>query len=85
MDILFKSASDVKWIVYNKFHVGNYGKVHHDNVSDVIILLVKSLIQSQENTFTWVLMHKWVLDKLELKQVDSSKFCRNSSPTSQRP
>ncbi len=67
MDILFKSASDVKWIVYIKLHVGNYGKVHHAKVSDVIVLLVKK--KSQENTFTPVLMHKWVLDKLELEQV----------------
>ncbi len=28
-DILFILASDVKWTVYNKFHVGNYSKVHH--------------------------------------------------------
>ena len=66
-DILFKSASvvTVKWVVYNKLHVENYSKVHHDKVSDVIVLRV----DSQENTFTLVLMHEWVLDKLELEQV----------------
>ncbi len=37
--ILFKSALDVKWIVYNKLHVGNYSKVHHKKVSNVVILL----------------------------------------------
>ncbi len=47
-DILFKSASDVKCVVYNKLHVGNYSKVHHDKVSDVAVLRVNS----QENTFT---------------------------------
>jgi hypothetical protein len=64
-DILFKSPSDVKWVVYNKLHLGNYSKVHHDKVSDVAVLQVNS----QENTFTLVLMYKWVLDKLELEQV----------------
>ncbi len=54
-DILFKSASDVKWILYNKLHVGNYSKVHHDKVSDMTVLRVNS----QENTFMRVLMmHK---------------------------
>jgi hypothetical protein len=69
-DILFKSASDVKWVVYNKLHVGNYSKVHHDKVSDVTDLPVNS----QENTFTRVLMHKWVLDKLELEQVQNREI-----------
>ncbi len=56
IDILFKSVSDVKWILYNKLHVGNYSKVDHDRdkVSDVTVLRVNS----QENTFTGVLMHK---------------------------
>jgi hypothetical protein len=68
--ILFKSALDVKWVVNNKLHVGNYSKVHHDKVSDVIVLRV----DSQENTFTLVLMHKWVLDKLELEQVHNREI-----------
>jgi hypothetical protein len=72
-DILFKAASDVKWVVYNKLHVGNYSKVHHDKVSDVIVLQV----YSQENTFTRVLMHTSPQSR------DPSKFCRNSSRTSQ--
>jgi hypothetical protein len=42
MDILFKSASDIKWVVYNKLHVGDYSKVHWDKVSDVIALQVNS-------------------------------------------
>jgi hypothetical protein len=57
-DTLFKSALDVKCMVYIKLHVGNYSKVHGDKVSDVMFLRVNS----QENTFTLVLMHKWVLD-----------------------
>jgi hypothetical protein len=31
-DILYKSASDVRWIVFNKLHVENYSKVRHDKV-----------------------------------------------------
>jgi hypothetical protein len=69
-DILFKSASDVTWVVYNKLHVGDYSKVHHDKVSGVIVLRVTS----QENTFTRVMMHKWVLDKWELEQVHNREF-----------
>jgi hypothetical protein len=45
--ILFKSALDVKWVVYN-IQVGDYSKVHHDKVSDLIVLQVNS----QEKTFT---------------------------------
>ncbi len=82
-DILFKSASDVKWFVYNKLHVGNYSKVHHDKVSDVIILRVNS----QENTFTRVLMNKWVLDsdKLELEQVHNREIQANFAEIAYRP
>ncbi len=72
-DTQFKSASDVKWVVYNKLHVGNYRKVHHDKVSDVAVLQVNS----QENTFTQVLMYKWVLDKLELEQVHNREIQAN--------
>jgi hypothetical protein len=32
-DMLFQSPSEVKWVPYNKFHVGNYDKVHYDNIS----------------------------------------------------
>ncbi len=80
-DILFKSASDVKLFVYNKLHVGNYSKVHHDKVSDVIVLRVNS----QENTFTQVLMHKWVLEKLELEQVHNREIQANFVEITYRP
>ena len=63
-DSLFQSPSDVKWVTYNKFHVGNNSKVHHDKISDVVVLQV----YSQENTCTRVLMHKWTVDQLELQQ-----------------
>jgi hypothetical protein len=42
--------------------MGSYSNVHHDKVSNVIVLRVNL----QENTFTLVLMHKWVLYELEL-------------------
>ncbi len=66
----FKSASDVKWTVFNKPHVGKYSKVHHDKVSDVTILQVKS----QEITFTPVLMQMWILDKLELEHIHNREI-----------
>ena len=47
-DILYQHASDVKWLPYNKLHVGNYDKVHYDTKSDVIVLKVGS----KENTYT---------------------------------
>ncbi len=62
--------SKFKWVVYNK---RNYCKIHHDKVSDVIVLRVNS----QENTFTRVLMHKWVLDKVELEQVHNREIQAN--------
>ena len=30
-DMLFQSPSNVIWVPYNKFHVGNYDNVHYDN------------------------------------------------------
>ncbi len=80
-DILFKSASDAKWVVYNKLHVANYSKVHHNKVSDVIVLQVNS----QENTFTRVLMHKWVLDKMELEQVHNQEIPANFAEITYQP
>jgi hypothetical protein len=37
-DVLFQSAFYAKWVPYNKFHVGNYAKVHDDNLSYGIVL-----------------------------------------------
>ncbi len=45
-DILFQQASHVKWVPYNKVHLMNYRKVHHDIMSDVVVLKV----ESQKNT-----------------------------------
>jgi hypothetical protein len=39
-DILFQSAADVTWVTYNKFHVGDYEKAHHDKISDVVVLQI---------------------------------------------
>ncbi len=47
-DILFQQASNVRWVPYNKLHVRNYCKVHHDKMSDVVVLNV----ESQKNTYT---------------------------------
>ncbi len=68
-------------VVYNKLHPGNYSKVHHDKVSDVIVLQANA----QENTFTRVLMHDWVLDKLELEQVHNWEIQAIFSEISHRP
>ena len=45
-DILFQQASDIIWIPYNMLHVSNYRKVHHDKMSNVVVLKV----ESQKNT-----------------------------------
>ncbi len=39
-DILFQQASDVIRVPYNKLHVSNYHKIHHDKllVSDMLVL-----------------------------------------------
>ena len=55
-DILYQHASDVKWLPYNKLHVGNYDKVHYDTKSDVVVLKVGS----KENTYTRAIQGKWL-------------------------
>ncbi len=62
-DILFQSAADVTWVLYNKFHVGDYEKAHHDKIGDVVV----RQINLKENTFTRAIMHKWTMDRLELE------------------
>ena len=69
-DILFQSAADVTWVPYNKFHVGDYEKAHHDKISDVVVLR----INSKENTFTRAIMHKWTMDRLELEHNRNSEI-----------
>jgi hypothetical protein len=39
-DMLFQHTFNVKWFPYNKFYVGNYDKVHYDNISYVMVLRV---------------------------------------------
>jgi hypothetical protein len=62
--MLFLSPSDVKWVPYNKFHVGIYDKVHYDNISDVMALLVVS----ESNTYTSTSMSRWQHDQLSLQK-----------------
>ncbi len=61
-DMLFQSPSDVQWVPYNMFHVGNYDKVHYDNISYVLVLRVVSKI----NTFARTSMSRWQHDQLSL-------------------
>ena len=44
-DMLFQSPSEVKWVPYNKFHVGDYEKVYYDKISEKESL---SFIQHEE-------------------------------------
>ncbi len=60
-DILLQSASEVAWVPYNKFHVGDYEKAHYDKVSDVVVFKVNS----KENTYTRAIMYKWTIGKYE--------------------
>ncbi len=61
-DILFQQGSDVKWVQYNKLHVSNYCKAHHDKMSYVVVLKV----ESQKNTFTLAIWSKNLADSNEL-------------------
>ena len=53
-EILYQHAPDVKWVPYNKLHVGNYDKVHYDTMSDVVVLKAGS----KENTYTRAIQGK---------------------------
>ncbi len=61
-DILFQQASNVNWVPYNKLHVSNYRKVHHDKMRNVDVLKV----ESQKNTFTRAIWSKYLADSNEL-------------------
>ena len=65
--MLYKHASDVKWIPYNKLHVGKYMRVHHDTMSDVVVL--KHEVGSEENTYTRAIQCMWLSNQLILKKV----------------
>jgi hypothetical protein len=60
--MLFQYPSNVKWVPYIKFHVGNYDKIHYDNIRDVMVLLVVS----ESNTFTSTSMSRWQHNQLSL-------------------
>ena len=64
-DILFQQASNVTWVPYNKLHVSNYRKVHHDKMSDVVVLKV----ESQKNTYTRAILSKFLADYNELLRI----------------
>ena len=64
-DILYQHAYDVKWVPYNKLHVGNYERVHYDTKSDVVVLKV----MSKENTYTRAIQGKWHINKLALNKI----------------
>ncbi len=61
-DILFQQASNVIWAPYNELHVNNYRKVHHDKMSDVVVLNV----ETQKNTYTRAVRSKYLADSNEL-------------------
>ncbi len=62
IDMLFQHPFNVKWVPYNKFHIGNYDKVHYDKISDVMVLRVVS----ESNTYTRTCMSRWQHDQLSL-------------------
>ncbi len=64
-DILFQQASDVIWVPYNKLHVNNYHKVHHDKMSNVVVLKM----ESQENTYTRAIWSKYLAGSNELLRI----------------
>jgi hypothetical protein len=64
-DILFQQPSNVTWVPYNKLHVSNYHKVHHDKMGDVVVLKVVS----QKNTFTRAIWSKYLADSNELLRI----------------
>jgi hypothetical protein len=59
---LFWSPSNVKWVPYNKFHVGNYDEALYDSIRSVIVLRVVSEL----DTFTRTSMNRWQHDQLIL-------------------
>jgi hypothetical protein len=72
-DILFQSAANVTWVPYNKFHVGDYEKAHHDKIRDVVVLQIKS----KENTFTRAIMHRWTMTSCNWKIPAIEKYRHN--------
>ena len=68
-NILFQQASYVIWVPYNKLHVCNYRKVHHDKMSDVVVLKV----ESQKSTYTRAILSKFLADSNELLRIRDKK------------
>jgi hypothetical protein len=68
-DILYQHTSDVTWVRYTKLHVCNYGQVHYDTMSDVVVLKV----MSKEITYTRAIKGKRFSDKVALGKVRDMK------------
>ena len=61
-DFLYLSNSDVNWILYNKLHVGNYRKVRHAKISDLVV----PRVNTQETAYTHAIMNKWLIGQFDL-------------------
>ena len=70
-DILYHHASYVKWVPYNKVHVGNYYKFHYDTMSDVVVLKIGSKVNTL--AYTRAIQGKWLSDKVALGEVRDKK------------
>ena len=65
IDILFQQAFGVTCVPFNKLHVSNYRKVHHDKMSYVVVLKV----ESQKTTYTRAILSKFLTDSNELRRI----------------
>ena len=83
-DILLRSPSDVKWIPYNRLHIGNYTRVHYDSTSDVMVMCVNTEV----NTYALVTQIQWLQDKLAwskpVLEEQQPHFCWNTPSHTQR-
>jgi hypothetical protein len=64
-DILYVHTSEVnlvKWVPYNKHHVGNYARVHYDPTSDVMVLR----IDAGKDLYTQATQKQWLMEQLGL-------------------
>ncbi len=75
-DILFRTEQDIKWIHYNRLHIGNYTRVHYDITSDMIVMR----IHTEVYTFTQITQIKWLQDKhfdQSCPQISADLYCQN--------
>ena len=64
-DILLQQTCDVLWVPYNKLHVSNYRKAHHDNRSNAVVLMV----ESQKSTYTRAIWSRYLDYSNELLRI----------------